>query len=79
VKHTVFRLRIVHVENAEVPEKLRNERVQIGISTWRFRRSESSVRRCVDSPKPERLSPPRNGRRVLAGNAFYIAVRAILP
>lgn len=38
---------IVHVENAEVPEELLNERVQIGTFPWRFRGGESSVCRCV--------------------------------
>jgi kynurenine formamidase len=38
---------IVHVENAQVPEELLNERVQIGTFPWRFRGGESSVSRVV--------------------------------
>ncbi|MFB6105150.1 MAG: cyclase family protein, partial [Halobacteriaceae archaeon] len=38
---------IVHVENAQVPEALLNERCQIGTFPWRFRGGESSVCRCV--------------------------------
>jgi kynurenine formamidase len=38
---------IIHVENAQVPEELLNERVQIGTFPWRFRGGESSVCRCV--------------------------------
>jgi kynurenine formamidase len=38
---------IVHVENAQVPEELLNERVQIGTFPWRFRGGESSISRVV--------------------------------
>jgi len=38
---------IIHVENAQVPEELLNERVQIRTFPWRFRGGESSVSRVV--------------------------------
>jgi arylformamidase len=38
---------IVHVENAQVPQELLGERLQIGTFPWRFRGGESSVSRCV--------------------------------